>query len=82
MGNRVQEIEEYKNSRIEQYYITIFKTLNLGFKTLNLGLFANIKKTIWRLSLRDSIQDWVFLLFAWTKKVPFKFSNFYSIGYR
>ena len=46
MGNRVQEIEEYKNSRIEQYYITIFKTLNLGFKTLNLGLFANIKKTI------------------------------------
>ena len=51
-----------KKERIEANYITTFKTLNLG-------LFAVLKKLFWRLQFRNSIQAWVFWLFTRPKKM-------------
>ena len=48
--------------RIEENCTTIFNTLNLG-------LFANLKKNFWRLSFRNPIWDRIVLLFTEPKKV-------------
>ena len=52
-----------KKETIKENHIT-------AFYSLNLGLFANIKKkTFWRLASGNSVQDWVYLSFTRPKNV-------------